>query len=110
MEGTSSWSCLQRLDSAVMHVSIIQAGMLLARLGRPEVKNCIEGLEQYSYAYEECAEQAAEMRRVFAQAVTGEFDLNHMLSVRAGGGVGTALGAASNAMVVDTPMFGGYVV
>ena len=46
-----------------MHVSIIQAGMLLARLGRPEVKNCIEGLEQYSYAYEECAEQAADERQ-----------------------------------------------
>ena len=92
-----------------MHVSIIQAGMLLARLGRPEVKNCVEGLEQYSYAYEECAEQAAEMRRVYAQAIAGELDLNHMLSVRPGGVVGTALGAASNAMVVDTPMFGGYV-
>ncbi|KAI0726458.1 hypothetical protein C8Q72DRAFT_783724, partial [Fomitopsis betulina] len=98
-----------RLDSAVMHVSIIQAGMLLARLGRPEVKNCIQGLEQYSYAYEECAEQAAEMRRVFAQAVTGELDLNHMLSVRPGSVIGTAVAPPSNAMVVDTPMFGGYV-
>lgn len=89
-----------------MHVSIIQAGMLLARLGRPEVKNCIEGLEQYSYAYEECAEQAAEMRRVYAHAIAGELDLNHMMSVRP---IGTAVGPASNAMVVDTPMFGGYV-
>lgn len=92
-----------------MHVSIIQAGMLLARLGRPEVKNCIQGLEQYSYAYEECAEQAAEMRRVFAQAVTGELDLNHMLSVRPGSVIGIAVAPPSNAMVVDTPMFGGYV-
>ncbi|TFY60159.1 hypothetical protein EVJ58_g5325 [Rhodofomes roseus] len=96
-----------KLDSAVMHVSIIQAGILLARLGRPEVKNCIDGLEQYSYAYEECAEQAAEMRKMYAQAVAGEVDLAHMMSVysRSGGG----MGPASNAMAVDPPMFGGYV-
>ena len=53
----------QRLDSAVMHVSIIQAGTLLARLCRPEVENCIRGLQQYSYAYEECSEQAQEVQR-----------------------------------------------
>ncbi|KAI0693984.1 hypothetical protein BC835DRAFT_1043215 [Cytidiella melzeri] len=70
-----------RLDSAVMHVSIIQAGTLLARLGRPEVDNCIKGLEQYSYAYEECMEQAAEITRVYHQAVSGEYDLQHMASV-----------------------------
>ncbi|KAI0338935.1 hypothetical protein BDW22DRAFT_1362269 [Trametopsis cervina] len=70
-----------RLDSAVMHVSIIQAGTLLARLGRPEVENCIKGLEQYSYAYEECMEQAAEITRQYTQALAGEFDLQHMASV-----------------------------
>ena len=54
-----------------MHVSCIQAGMLLARFGRPEVTNCITGLEQYAYAYEECAEQAAEIKRVYAQVLAG---------------------------------------
>ena len=71
----------QRLDCAVMHVSIIQAGTLLARLGRPEVENCVKGLQQYSYAYEECMEQANDISRQFTQAVNGDFDLNHMASV-----------------------------
>ncbi|KAL6308423.1 hypothetical protein BKA93DRAFT_815437 [Sparassis latifolia] len=69
-----------RLDSAVMHVSCIQAGNLLARLGRPEVANCINGLQQYSYAYEECSDQAAEIRRIYGQATLG-VELNHMASV-----------------------------
>ena len=64
-----------------MHVSIIQAGTLLARLGRPEVENCIKGLEQYSYAYEECMEQAAEIARTYHQALAGECELQHMASV-----------------------------
>lgn len=64
-----------------MHVSCIQAGTLLARLGRPEVQNCIAGLEQYAYAYEECLEQAQEIRRVYAQATAGQLDLGHMASV-----------------------------
>ncbi|KDQ62585.1 hypothetical protein JAAARDRAFT_465069 [Jaapia argillacea MUCL 33604] len=70
-----------RLDPAVMHISIIQAGMLLARLGRPEVNNCIAGLDQYSAAYDEAADNAAEMRRIYATARSGESDLNHMASV-----------------------------
>jgi len=70
-----------RLDSAVMHVSCIQAGTLLARLGRPEVSNCIAALEQYGAAYEEVGEQAVEMKRVYASARSGEFDFNHMASV-----------------------------
>ena len=93
-----------------MHVSCIQAGMLLARLGRPEVTNCITGLEQYAYAYEECAEQAAEIKRVYSQATSGELELNHMASVvpRSGGGdiVGTSPAMSSNAMNIDQPMFG----
>ncbi|OBZ68942.1 hypothetical protein A0H81_11103 [Grifola frondosa] len=95
-----------RLDSAVMHVSCIQAGTLLARLGRPEVSNCITGLEQYSYAYEECAEQAAEIKRLYSQAITGEVEFNHMASVvpRVGGDIGQG----SNAMNVDQPGFSGY--
>ncbi|RDX50300.1 hypothetical protein OH76DRAFT_1437618 [Lentinus brumalis] len=95
-----------RLDCAVMHVSCIQAGMLLARLGRPEVQNCITGLEQYAYAYEECADQAAEIKRVYNAAVNGEQEVNHMASVwpRPGGG-GDAVGG-SGAMNIDQPMFG----
>ncbi|PCH40006.1 hypothetical protein WOLCODRAFT_116479 [Wolfiporia cocos MD-104 SS10] len=92
-----------KLDSAVMHVSIIQAGTMLARLGRPEVQNCINGLQQYSYAYEECAEQAAEIRRIYHAAVNGEMDLNHMLSVAPRAGLNTP----GDAMHVDPPMFGG---
>jgi hypothetical protein len=57
-----------KLDPAVMHVSIIQAGYFLGRLGRPEVQNCIEGLEQYSYAYEETKEFAQLIRRDYEQA------------------------------------------
>jgi hypothetical protein len=72
---------LQRLDCAVMHVSIIQAGTLLARLGRPEVENCIKGLQQYAYAYEECLEQANEIGRQYSQALSGDVDLGHMASV-----------------------------
>ena len=92
-----------------MHVSIIQAGMLLARLGRPEVVNCIDGLRQYSYAYEECAEQAAEIQRVYGQATAGELELNHMASVSprpstAGSSDG---GARNGSMHVDQPTFNG---
>ena len=52
-----------------MHVSIIQAGFFLARLGRPEVQNCIEALEQYSYAYEETKELSQMMRRDYEQTL-----------------------------------------
>lgn len=64
-----------------MHVSCIQAGTLLARLGRPEVSNCIAALEQYGAAYEEVGEQALDMKRVYASARSGDFDFNHMASV-----------------------------
>lgn len=52
-----------------MHVSIIQSGFFLARLGRPEVQNCIEGLEQYSYAYEETKELSQMIRREYEQTL-----------------------------------------
>lgn len=52
-----------------MHVGIIQSGFFLARLGRPEVQNCIEGLEQYSYAYEETKELAQMIRRDYEQTL-----------------------------------------
>jgi hypothetical protein len=67
-----------RLDPAAMHVSCNYAGILLARFGRPEVQNCIEGLEQYSYSYEEAADQAQELRRLFALARAGQTDFAHM--------------------------------
>ncbi|KAH9161152.1 hypothetical protein EDB89DRAFT_2032283 [Lactarius sanguifluus] len=51
-----------RLDPAAMH----------------EVQNCIEGLEQYSYSYEEAADQAQELRRLFARARAGQTDFAHM--------------------------------
>ncbi|KAF8964208.1 hypothetical protein BDZ97DRAFT_1919159 [Flammula alnicola] len=70
-----------RLDPAVMHISCILAGTLLARLGRPEVTNCIAGLKQYSYAYEEAGDQANEMSRLFNRVRMGEQELNHMASV-----------------------------
>lgn len=71
----------QRLDPAVMHISCILAGTLLARLGRPEVSNCIAGLEQYSYAYEEAGDQANEMSRLFQRVRYGDLELNHMASI-----------------------------
>jgi hypothetical protein len=63
-----------------MHISLIFAGHLLARLGRPEVMNCINGLKQYSYAYEESGDQANEIHRAFNRARGGELELNHMAS------------------------------
>jgi hypothetical protein len=64
-----------------MHVSCIQAGSLLARMGRPEASNCIAGLEQYSHSYEEAGDQAADMKRVYHAARYGEFDFQHMSAV-----------------------------
>jgi hypothetical protein len=52
-----------------MHVSCINAGNLLARLGRPEVFQCIKALEQYSYAYEETREHAREITREYEVAM-----------------------------------------
>ena len=87
---------VQRLDPAVMHVSCTHAGVLLARLGRPEVTHCIEGLEQYSHAYEEAGEYAQDIRKVYAAARAGESDFAHMMSV--------VRGDAQYEMVVDTPI------
>ncbi|KII87011.1 hypothetical protein PLICRDRAFT_43721 [Plicaturopsis crispa FD-325 SS-3] len=87
-----------RLDPAAMHVSCFQAGMLLARLGRPEAHNCIAGLEQYSYAYEEARGQVTEMKLAATSAQAGDFDFNHMASLvpRI-----TPAAVESNAMNVD---------
>ena len=45
------------------------------------MKNCIEGLEQYSYSYDEAAEQAADLRRLYTLAQSGESEFSHMASV-----------------------------
>jgi len=80
-----------KLDPAVMHVSIIQAGQLLAKSARPEVSACIDALEQYSYAYEEALEYAQEIRKTYEHtSVHGpEFaemaSAVHALRVPAGG-------------------------
>ncbi len=71
----------QKLDPAVMHFSCLTSGTLLARLVRPEVSNCIAGLKQYSYAYEQASEEASEMERAYGAAVAGDTDINHMSSV-----------------------------
>lgn len=109
-----------------MHVSCIQSGMLLARLARPEVANCVTGLEQYAYAYEECAYSAAEIDRVAKAAHAGEGEWGHMGSVVVRGGAGAGVGASagvdpmgastlgmgmgggSNAMNIDQPMFSAF--
>lgn len=41
-----------RLDPNAMHWPIYSAGRLLAQLGRQEVFNCIDGLNQNGYAYD----------------------------------------------------------
>ncbi|KAI0669214.1 hypothetical protein C8Q78DRAFT_1042258 [Trametes maxima] len=98
-----------RLDCAVMHVSCIQAGMLLARLGRPEVSNCITGLEQYAYAYEECADQAAEIKRIYKQALAGDAEFNHMAGAQPRPGTsGEGASGSGSAMNVDQPVFGAF--
>lgn len=59
-----------RLDPNILHFSTYAAGMFLARNGRAEVKTCISGLEQYSFAYEEAFEQARWMQQVFQSSLT----------------------------------------
>ena len=88
--------------------------MLLARLGRPEVSNCVEGLKQYNYAYEEAGEEAIDMERAYASAVAGDSDITHMASVvqgtseqqqqqnQSGSGQGRSLSPREQPMVVDS--------
>ena len=56
----------------------VHSGFLLARLGRPEVQSCISGLQQYSFAYEEAADQANDMARIYHG---GGEELGHMAGV-----------------------------
>ncbi|QRW00019.1 multidrug resistance regulator 2 [Ceratobasidium sp. AG-Ba] len=55
-----------RLDPNVLHYSTYAAGLLLARQGRPETVNCITGLRQYAFAYEEAHTQADELESILA--------------------------------------------
>ncbi|KIY67126.1 hypothetical protein CYLTODRAFT_397715 [Cylindrobasidium torrendii FP15055 ss-10] len=64
-----------RLDPAVMHVSCIRAGMLLARFQREEVHSCIQGLRQYAASYEEAGAHADEIARMYEMS---EVEFNHM--------------------------------
>lgn len=87
-----------------MHVSCIQAGTLLAKLGRSEVKNCIDGLEQYSSSYEEAGEHAAEIRRIYRM---GDADFNHMHSATPRAGIDMSSLSSAPAepedMMIDEP-------
>jgi hypothetical protein len=82
-----------------MHFSCLTSGTLLARLGRPEVSNCIGGLKQYSYAYDEAGDEAIEMDRIYHNALAGDSDINHMASVI------VSQNQPNHAMVVDQPGF-----
>ncbi|KAJ3517439.1 hypothetical protein NLJ89_g492 [Agrocybe chaxingu] len=72
---------------------------------RPEVSNCIAGLKQYSYAYEEAGDQANEMNRLFQRVRNGDIELNHMVSIfPRGSSPASRLSHSphtSNAMLVD---------
>lgn len=96
-----------------MHFSCLTAGTLLARLARPEVTNCILGLKQYNYAYEEAGEEAIDMERAYAGAVAGDSDITHMASVvqgtseqqqqnQSGSGQGRSLSPREQPMAVDS--------
>lgn len=84
-----------------MHVSCIQAGVLLARLGRPEVSNCIAGLEQYGSAYEEAGEAATDIRKRFTDCTSrpGESNFTHM-----GFAILPPRPTSDSGMLVDEPM------
>ncbi|KDQ20816.1 hypothetical protein BOTBODRAFT_26832 [Botryobasidium botryosum FD-172 SS1] len=58
-----------RLDPNVIHFSMYAAGKWLARLGRAEVENCIAGLMQYGYAYEEAWDQCVELEAIYSTAI-----------------------------------------
>jgi hypothetical protein len=47
--------------------------MLLAKLGKSEVQDCIAGLKQYGYAYDEAIDHASEMQKAYSQTTEGSF-------------------------------------
>jgi hypothetical protein len=80
----------------------LHSGFLLARLGRPEVQSCISGLRQYSYAYEEAADQASEMARIYN---AGGEELSHMAGVLANGRM--SLSPATSGSVITNGLTNG---
>ncbi|KAF9220971.1 hypothetical protein BS17DRAFT_293506 [Gyrodon lividus] len=92
-----------KLDPAVMHVSIRQAGFFLAHLARPEVQNCIEGLEQYSYAYEETKKIAQDIRGNYERALIEGPTLHEMSNIV------PRSPSHSGAMKIDSPTNGNGV-
>ncbi|KAG9100268.1 hypothetical protein FRC06_004331 [Ceratobasidium sp. 370] len=90
-----------RLDPNVLHYSTYAAGLLLARQGRPEAVNCITGLRQYAFAYEEAHIQADELESILAavnrertQREQGDERHNHVPSPSTYGRMGQAPFAA----------------
>ncbi|KAF8339594.1 uncharacterized protein EI90DRAFT_2966748 [Cantharellus anzutake] len=59
-----------RLDPNAMHWPIYSAGRLLAKLGRQEVFNCIDGLDQNGFAYEESWKHARELEHTYSVAIS----------------------------------------
>lgn len=51
----------------------------MARNGKAEVRTCIAGLEQYSFAYEEAFEQAKWMQQVYSNSVMTPHQIAHPL-------------------------------
>jgi hypothetical protein len=82
----------------------IHSGFLLARLGRPEVQSCISGLRQYSYAYEEAADQASEMARIFN---AGGEELSNMAGVGANGRMVSLSPSTTGSVMTNGSMNGG---
>jgi hypothetical protein len=85
-----------RLDPNILHFSTYAAGMFLARHGKPEVKTCIKGLEQYSFAYEEAFEQAKWMQQVYASSIVAPTHVSQSLlsSSSMSNGINAPLSAA----------------
>lgn len=57
-----------RLDPNFLQFSLFEAGLLLAKLGRPEVEPCVAGLRQYGMSFEECYDQADLIIRIYDEA------------------------------------------
>jgi len=99
-----------RLDPNAIHWPIYSAGRLLARLGREEVFNCIDGLNQNGYAYEESWEHAKELEHAYAVAAasgSGPLDSGSLLHRYLKGaprvGLPPANGRGPTSLAYDSP-------
>ncbi|KAG8743584.1 hypothetical protein FRC10_011731 [Ceratobasidium sp. 414] len=102
-----------RLDPNVLHYSTYAAGLLLARQGRPEAVNCITGLRQYAFAYEEAHIQADELESILAavnrertQREHGDERHNHVPSPSYGRVAQTPFAAGLPAVTMHHPSHG----